>query len=113
MARVYPVQSRPTLCRHHTITDTMDDEQARRRLLEGGYFVAMGVPPGIEFGIDLKSYQVIVLADRTFPVLQLVIRTTCPKSWRDAAITDLLIYEGITVTTRKRGLLSHIMCVVV
>ncbi|CAM9816234.1 unnamed protein product [Ascophyllum nodosum] len=35
----------------------MDDEQARRRLLEGGYFVAMGVPPGIEFGIDLKSYQ--------------------------------------------------------
>ena len=38
--------------------DTMDEKQARQRLLEGGYFVALEVPPGVEFGIDLKSYQV-------------------------------------------------------
>lgn len=36
----------------------MDEKQARQRLLEGGYFVALGVPPGVEFGIDLKSYTV-------------------------------------------------------
>ena len=36
----------------------MDEQQARQRLLEGGYFVALGVPPGVEFGIDLKSYTV-------------------------------------------------------
>lgn len=36
----------------------MDENQARQRLLEGGYFVALGVPPGVEFGIDLKSYTV-------------------------------------------------------
>lgn len=36
----------------------MDEQQARQRLLEGGYFVALGVPPGVEFGIDLKSYKV-------------------------------------------------------
>ncbi|CAM9928804.1 unnamed protein product [Ectocarpus fasciculatus] len=37
--------------------DGMDEQQARQRLLEGGYFVALGVPPGVEFGIDLKSYK--------------------------------------------------------
>lgn len=36
----------------------MNEQQARQRLLEGGYFVALGVPPGVEFGIDLKSYKV-------------------------------------------------------
>lgn len=36
----------------------MDDQQARQRLVEGGYFMALGVPPGVEFGIDLKSYKV-------------------------------------------------------
>lgn len=36
----------------------MDEQQARQRLLEGGYFVALGVPPGVDFGIDVKSYQV-------------------------------------------------------
>lgn len=36
----------------------MDEKLARQRLLEGGYFVALGVPPGVEFGVDLKSYQV-------------------------------------------------------
>lgn len=39
-------------------TEAMDEKQARQRLLEGGYFVALGVPPGVEFGIDLKSYEV-------------------------------------------------------
>ena len=38
--------------------EPMDEQQARQRLLEGGYFVALGVPPGVEFGIDLKSYEV-------------------------------------------------------
>lgn len=38
--------------------EAMDEKQARQRLLEGGYFVALGVPPGVEFGIDLKSYTV-------------------------------------------------------
>lgn len=38
--------------------DIMDHEQARQRLLDGGYFVALEVPSGVEFGIDLKSYQV-------------------------------------------------------
>ncbi|CAM9741404.1 unnamed protein product [Ectocarpus sp. 6 AP-2014] len=37
--------------------DGMDEQQARQRLLEGGYFVALGVPPGVEFGIDLNSYK--------------------------------------------------------
>eukprot|EP00903_Cladosiphon_okamuranus_P013254 g12359.t1 len=36
--------------------EPLDEKQARQRLLEGGYFVALGVPPGVEFGIDLKSY---------------------------------------------------------
>eukprot|EP00752_Nemacystus_decipiens_P008371 g7483.t1 len=36
--------------------EAMDEQEARQRLLEGGYFVALGVPPGVEFGIDLKSY---------------------------------------------------------
>lgn len=40
--------------------EAMDEKQARQRLLEGGYFVALGVPPGVEFGIDLKSYTVCV-----------------------------------------------------
>lgn len=38
--------------------EAMDEQQARQSLLEGGYFVALGVPPGVEFGIDLKSYEV-------------------------------------------------------
>ena len=38
--------------------EAMGEQQARQRLLEGGYFVALGVPPGVEFGIDLKSYEV-------------------------------------------------------
>lgn len=41
--------------------DAMDAQLARQRLLEGGYFMALGVPPGVEFGIDLKSYQVPVI----------------------------------------------------
>lgn len=40
------------------VMEAMDEKQARQRLLEGGYFVALGVPPGVEFGIDLKSYEV-------------------------------------------------------
>lgn len=50
----------------------MDEEQARRRILEGGFFVALGVPAGVEFGIDLKVYEVsskfkIVSPTVTFP----------------------------------------------
>lgn len=35
-----------------------DELQARQRLMEGGYLVALGVPAGVEFGVDLKSYKV-------------------------------------------------------
>lgn len=42
--------------------ESMDEQQARQRLMEGGYFVALGVPPGVEFGIDLKSYKVGCIA---------------------------------------------------
>lgn len=52
--------------------DPMDEQQACQRLLEGGYFVALGVPPGVEFGIDLKSYQVLPVI---LVLLLLVIRT--------------------------------------
>lgn len=38
--------------------EAMDEKQAHQRLVGGGYFVALGVPPGVEFGIDLKSYEV-------------------------------------------------------
>lgn len=36
----------------------MDEQQACKRLFEGGFFVALGVPPGVEFGIDLKTHEV-------------------------------------------------------
>ncbi len=58
----------------------MDEKQARQRLVEGGYFVALEVPPGVDFGVDLKSYKVggigyqpwIGLNGRTADELQLV-----------------------------------------
>lgn len=40
--------------------DGMSEQEARQRLMEGGYFVALGVPPGVDFGVDLKSYKVLV-----------------------------------------------------
>lgn len=38
--------------------NTMGEQEARQMLMEGGYLVALGVPVGVEFGVDLKSYKV-------------------------------------------------------
>lgn len=36
----------------------IDQDLAKRLLVEGGTFVFLGVPVGTEFGIDLKSWTV-------------------------------------------------------
>ena len=38
----------------------MEQAQARAKLAEGGFLIALDVPKGVEYGIDMMSYQVIV-----------------------------------------------------
>lgn len=35
----------------------IDQDLAKRLLSEGGVFVLLGVPPGTEMGIDIKSWN--------------------------------------------------------